>query len=179
MVKEKDMEEDLSREDSLQVLTFCLQDDIFAIDITKVREVIEYSRITNVPHMPEFMLGAINLRGMVIPVIDMRLKFGMPKGEITVNTCIIIVEVDTGSTGGKTIIGALVDSVKEVVTFEPERLSEPPDIGMHLKPDFIKAMGNEGDSFVIILDIDKVFSSEELLTISLPQNKEEGVEKND
>ncbi len=144
-----------------QYLTFILDGELFALDISKVREVLDYTKITRVPQMPEFMLGVINLRGSVVPVIDMRTKFGMNKIDRTVNTCIVIVEVTLDN--DNVILGALVDSVQEVFELDPEQIEPPPKIGMRLKTEFIKGMGKKEEKFIIILDIDRVFSSEELI----------------
>lgn len=151
--------------ETTQYLTFKLDDEIFALDIGKVREVLDFTAVTKVPRTPDFMRGVINLRGSVVPVVDMRLKFGMSVTEKTVNTCIIIVEIDLDGDG--TVLGALADSVQEVVDLEPDRIEPPPRIGTRLKTEFIKGMGKRGDNFIIILDIDKVFSVDEL---ALAQN---------
>ncbi len=143
-----------------QYLTFKLENEVFALDISKVREVLDFTSITKVPETPDFMLGVINLRGSVAPVVDMRLKFGMTPSEVTVNTCIIIVEIELD--GETTVLGALADSVEEVLELDPEQIEPPPRIGMRLKTKFIKGMGKRDDEFIIILDIDKVFSSDEL-----------------
>ena len=143
-----------------QYLSFRLDSETFAIDISKVREVLDFTTVTKVPQTPDFMLGVINLRGNVVPVVDMRLKFGMTETEATVNTCIIIVEI--GLEGETTVIGALADSVQEVLELDPGQIEPPPRIGTRLKTQFIKGMGHHGAEFIIILDIDKVFSAEEL-----------------
>ena len=116
--------------------------------------------MTKVPKTPEYMSGVINLRGSVVPVLDMRLKFGLAKTEKTVNTCIIVVEVTFE--GETTIIGALVDSVQEVFELEPDQIEPAPRLGTQLRTEFIKGMGKRDDRFMILLDIDEVFSSEEL-----------------
>lgn len=143
-----------------QYLTFKLEGEIFALDVVKVREILDYTNITKVPQTPEFMRGVINLRGSVVPVVDMRLKFNMPSQERTVDTCIIVVEIRIDDEA--TILGALVDSVQEVFELEPAQIEPAPRIGTKLKTEFILGMGKRDDQFVIILDIDKVFSSEEL-----------------
>ena len=143
-----------------QYLTYKLADEVFALDIAKVREVLDYTTVTKVPQTPEFMCGVINLRGSVVPVIDMRLKFGMSKTEQTVNTCIIITEVTLD--GENVILGALADSVQEVLDLGPEQIEPAPRIGTRLNTDFIKGMGKHDEQFIIILDVDKVFSAEEL-----------------
>ena len=143
-----------------QYLTFKLEGETFALDVVKVREILDYSNITKVPQTPEFMKGVINLRGSVVPVVDMRLKFNMPLLEKTVDTCIIVVEISIENEA--TILGALVDSVQEVFELEPSSIEAAPRIGTKLRTDFILGMGKREEQFVIILDIDKVFSSEEL-----------------
>jgi purine-binding chemotaxis protein CheW len=146
--------------ETTQFLTFKLADEVFALDISKVREVLDFTTVTKVPRTPEFMRGVINLRGSVVPVVDLRLKFGMTRTESSVNTCIIITEVMVA--GDTTILGALADSVQEVLDLEPGSIAPPPRIGTKLKTEFIKGMGKRDDRFIIILDIDKVFSSDEL-----------------
>jgi len=149
--------------ETTQYLTFKLGDEVFALDITKVREVLDVTTITRVPRTPAFMRGVINLRGSVVPVVDLRLKFGMEKTDQTVNTCIIITEVTVDNE--TTILGALADSVQEVMDLDPEHIAPAPRIGTKLKTEFIKGMGKQGDRFVIILDIDRVFSVEELAMV--------------
>ncbi len=143
-----------------QYLAFRLEEEVFAFDISKVREVLEFSSITMVPQTPEMMKGVINLRGSVVPVIDMRIKFGMAEIEKTVNTVIIIIEIDLDDES--TMIGALVDSVKEVMDLDTEHIEPPPNIGTQLNTDFIKGMGKQDGEFIIILDIERIFSSDEL-----------------
>jgi len=147
-----------------QYLTFRLDEEIFALDISKVREVLDFTFVTKVPRTPEFMRGVINLRGSVVPVIDMRLKFGMPITQKTVNTCVIIVEISLE--GDKVVIGALADSVQEVVDLDSGQIEPPPRIGTRLKTEFIKGMGKRDDRFIIILDIDRIFSTDELSLVA-------------
>ncbi|HEY3277242.1 MAG TPA: chemotaxis protein CheW [Syntrophorhabdaceae bacterium] len=144
-----------------QYLTFNLGDESFALDVANVREILEFTSVTKVPQTPEFMRGVINLRGSVVPVMDMRVKFNLAVGEKTVHTCIIVVEVTIGEE--TTVLGALVDSVQEVFELEPGQIEPAPKIGTGLKTDFIKGMGKRDDRFIIILDIDRLFSEEELL----------------
>jgi purine-binding chemotaxis protein CheW len=146
-----------------QFLAFKLEDEVFAFDISKVREVLEFDTVTKVPQTPEMMKGVINLRGSVVPVIDMRIKFGMGATEKTVNTVIIIIEIDLD--GESTMIGALVDSVNEVMDLDTEHIEPPPSIGTQLNTDFIRGMGKQDGQFIIILDIEKIFSSEELALV--------------
>lgn len=147
--------------ETTQYLTFRLGEEIFALDISKVREVLDFTSTTKVPQTPDFMLGAINLRGSVVPVVDMRLRFGMTGTQMTVNTCIIITEIELD--GETTVLGALADSVQEVMDLDPDQIEPPPRIGARLKTKFITGMGKRDGQFVILLDIDRVFSAEELI----------------
>ncbi len=141
-------------------LTFKLSDEVFALEVTQVREVLDFTTITRIPRTPEFMRGVINLRGSVIPVLDLRVAFGMSVTEKTVNTCIIVVEV--ALEGETLVIGALADSVEEVVELEPDQIQPAPRIGTTVNTDFLRGMGKRESGFVMILDIDRVFSTGEL-----------------
>ncbi len=155
-----------------QYLTFHLDEEKFSLDITQVKEVLDFTTITKVPRTPDFMRGVINLRGGVVPVIDLRLKMGMPETVKTVHTRIIIVEVMID--GDPTVLGVIADSVEEVCDIDSDMILPPPKIGTRLKTDFIKGMGKLGEDFVIILDIDKVFSSEEIaIANNLEKQREE------
>jgi purine-binding chemotaxis protein CheW len=155
--------------ETTQYLTFKLEDEVFALDISKVREVLDFTTITKVPRTPEFMRGVINLRGSVVPVVDLRLKFGMSRTEKTVNTCIIITEVTVDNE--TTVLGALADSVQEVMDLEPGNIEPAPKIGTRLNTEFIRGMGKRDNTFVIILDIDKVFSVDELALVQAKQEE--------
>jgi len=141
-------------------LTFKLGEEIYAFHVPNVREVLDYTKITRVPKTPPFMKGVINLRGGVVPVVDLRLKFGLDEAEVTVDTCIIIVEAKID--GENTLLGALADQVQEVMELEAAMIEPAPRIGTRLETDFIKGMGKVEDKFLIILDIERVFSIEEL-----------------
>ena len=149
--------------ETTQFLTFRLDEEIFALDITKVREVLDYTIVTKVPRTPDFMRGVINLRGSVVPVVDLRLKFGMSATESGVNTCIIITEVQVDNE--TIVLGALADAVQEVLDLDAGSIAAPPRIGTKLRTEFIKGMGKQNDRFIIILDIDKVFSTDELTSV--------------
>jgi purine-binding chemotaxis protein CheW len=150
--------------ETTQYLSFYLDNEVFALDISKVREVLEYTTVTKVPQTPAFMQGVINLRGSVVPVIDMRLKFGMSITEKTINTCVIIVEINLD--GETTVLGAMADSVQEVFELEAGEIEPAPKIGTRLNTEFIKGMGKRDDNdFIIILDINKVFSSDEVAIV--------------
>jgi purine-binding chemotaxis protein CheW len=156
--------------ETTQFLTFKLADEVFALDITKVREVLDFTTVTKVPRTPDFMRGVINLRGSVVPVVDLRLKFGMSRTEQTVNTCVIIAEVKVD--GETSVLGALADSVQEVMDLGAADISAAPKIGTKLRTEFIRGMGKQNDRFVIILDIDKVFSTSELAVAQSTQTVE-------
>jgi purine-binding chemotaxis protein CheW len=158
--------------ETAQCLTFKLGEEIFALEVSKVREIMDYCNVTKVPKTPDFMRGVINLRGSVVPLVDLRLKFGLPPTEKTVNTCIIVVEVTLNDEA--TVLGALCDSVQEVFDLEPDQIEPAPHIGTHLKSEFIKGMGKRNGNFIILLDIDKGFSEEELqqTRVAPDQNQE-------
>jgi purine-binding chemotaxis protein CheW len=145
---------------STQFLTFLLGDETFSLEITRVREVLDYTIITRVPRTPDYLQGVINLRGSVVPVIDLRLKFGMQAISVSVNTCIIIVEVTVNGEG--VVLGLLADSVQEVIELEGGSIQPAPRIGTRLDTGFIKGIGRQDERFIIILDIDRVFSHDEL-----------------
>jgi purine-binding chemotaxis protein CheW len=143
-----------------QYLTFGLQDEVFAVEVAKVREILDYTNITKVPRTPDFMRGVINVRGSVVPVVDLKLKFGMTRTERSLNTCIVVLEI---SLDGETVIlGALADSVQEVIELEPGNIEPAPRLGARFNTDFIEGIGKRDQSFIMILNIDRVFSSEEL-----------------
>ena len=141
-----------------QYLTFKLADEIFAVDVAKVREILEVTTITRMPRVPEYMCGVINLRGSVVPVIDLKQKLGMIATDRTVDTCIILVEISQGTE--TVVLGALADSVQEVFELEPENIEPAPKIGVGLDTDFIQGMGKHNDQFMMILDMDRVFMDE-------------------
>jgi len=143
-----------------QYLTFMLGEELFSLEIARVREVLDYSIITRVPRMPGYMEGVINLRGGVVPVVNLRTKFGMTEGDVTVNTCIIIIEATVN--GEQLLLGLLADAVQEVLDLDRESIKPAPRIGTRLDTGFIKGMGRRNDRFIIILDIDRLFSADEL-----------------
>jgi purine-binding chemotaxis protein CheW len=144
-------------------LTLTLGDEFFALDIYSVREILDMTEITRIPQTPHFMSGVVNVRGNAVPVIDLRLKFGMPPGERTLNTRIVIMEIGDGET--VTAIGAIADSVKEVLELETDKIDPPPRMGMSVGADFIKGIGKRDGKFVLILDVEKVFTSDEILSL--------------
>lgn len=144
----------------VQFLTFVLDAKLFAFDVLKTREVLSLIPITPIPGTPDYMSGVLNLRGSVVPVIDLRKKFGIAQSAFTENTSIIIVEAS--SAGETIIIGALVDAVKGVRVFEQSQLEPPPKVGMKLSLELIHAIGKTDKDFTLILNVDKVLSDDDI-----------------
>ncbi len=147
-----------------QYLTFMLRKEVFGIDVVKVKEVLDYIDITKIPQMPECMRGIINVRGTVVPIVDMRLKFGMEKADTSVDTCIIVMEISYE--GDIITIGALADAVKEVIDLRGDEIEPSPRLGSSWNSEFIQGIGKHNDVFIIILDIDRIFSSAEIMTLT-------------
>ena len=155
-------------EDSLQVLTFILDQEIFGANINHVQEVLEFTGVTRVPKMPDYMIGVINLRGNVVAVVDLCRQFDMHQQEHTVDTCIVIVEVMIENQ--LTSLGLLADAVREVLVLEREHISAPPRIGISVDTRYLCGMGKHGDNFIILLDLAKLFNLEELEYIGQAQD---------
>lgn len=147
-----------------QYLTFLLANEEYAIGILKVREIIEYDTVTTVPKTPKWIRGVINLRGIVVPVVDMRIKFGMEDCPVTRTTCILIVEGDWD--GQATLMGVIADAVSQVMDISPESVQEVPSFGTRVKVDYLQGMAQLGKKFVLLLDIDKVLSADEALDLT-------------
>lgn len=156
-----------------QYLTFVLAGETFAIGILAIKEIIEYQPLTAVPMMPECVRGVINLRGAVVPVMDPQARFGRPSSPVTKRTCIVIVEVHAQTEGGpdSQVIGVLVDAVNEVIDIAPGEVEPPPAFGARIRTDFMQGMGKVKDRFVILLDVDQVFSLDDIaqLTAQAPE----------
>jgi len=144
-----------------QYLTFLLGGDMFAIGILNIKEIIEYGNLTEVPMMPSFIRGVINLRGSVVPVVDLAARFGRNRTEVSRRTCIVIIEVDGGE-NSKLDIGVMVDSVSEVLEIPRSEIEPPPAFGAKIRVDFIQGMGKVAGKFVIILNANQVLSVDEL-----------------
>lgn len=149
--------------DTALYLTLRMDEEVFAIDVRQVREVLDLSPITKVPRAPEFMRGVINLRGSVVPVVDLKMKLGLPKTDATVDTRIVVMEITLD--GEITVLGALADAVHEVLELEPAQIEAPPKFGARWRSEFIRGIGKHRDRFVIIVDIDRIFSSDELAVV--------------
>lgn len=146
-----------------QYITFKLGGEVFAIDVARVREVLEVSEITRIPAAPEYMRGVVNVRGQSTPVVDLRLRFCLPRVDDTVHTRIIVMELELD--GERTVLGGIADSVHEVIELDPSNINPPPRIAMRWRSEFIQGMGKRGDDFIIILDVNAVFGSDELALV--------------
>lgn len=151
-------------------LSFNLGDEEFATHVGKVLNILEMTDITAVPRSPEYMKGVINLRGTVLPVIDTRIKFGMTPTVYTTNTCIVVMEVEME--GDTVQVGALVDSVQAVLELDDSQIQPPPSIGSKYKSEFIYGMAKSNEKFIMLLNMEKVFSSDEI--VSIIEKTEEG-----
>ena len=154
---------------STHYITFKLGDELFAIEVERVREVLDLTTITRVPTAPPYMRGVVNVRGSAVPVVDLRLKFGLPGTADTVNTRIIVLELELD--GENTVVGGLADSVHDVIELEQSAVDDPPRIAMRWRTELIKGMGKRGDDFIILLDIVRVFESDRA---ALMEAEEEG-----
>lgn len=141
-------------------LSFKLDNEHFAINVMQISEILEVLKITKVPHAPDYLIGVVNLRGGVLPVVDTRIKFGMSPTEYTVNTCIVVLNITMDDE--TVVVGAMVDSVSEVFEIEESQIHPSPSIGAKYRADFIQGMIKEKDQFMMLLNIDKVFSSIDL-----------------
>ncbi|MFP4366733.1 MAG: chemotaxis protein CheW [Bacteroidales bacterium] len=144
-------------------LSFKLGGETFAANVGKVLNILEMTEITKVPKAPEYMKGVINLRGTVLPVVDTRIKFNMPATEYTNNTCILVMEVEVD--GEHVQVGGLVDAVQAVLEIEQEDILPPPSIGSKYRSEFISGMAKIDDKFIMLLNMDRVFSSDEIISL--------------
>lgn len=146
-----------------QYVTFKLGEEIFALDVAKVLEVLDVAPITRVPRSSDFMCGVINVRGSVVPVVDLRLKFGMERAENTMNTRILVMEINVEDE--TTVTGALADSVLDVMGLAEEEIEPPPKVGAKRGIEFVNGIGKHDDRFILILDMDRIFSAGEVAVI--------------
>jgi purine-binding chemotaxis protein CheW len=151
-------------EQQRQYLTFMLNSEIFAIGILRIKEIIEYGNLTEVPRMPDFIRGVINLRGAVVPVIDLGSRFGKQASSISRRTCIVIIEVE--HEGEQQVVGVMVDAVNEVLDIAPGEIEPAPSFGAKIRADFIRGMGKVDGKFVIILNVDHVLSLDEMSSLA-------------
>jgi purine-binding chemotaxis protein CheW len=142
-------------------LSFKLSEEVFAINVSKVLNILEMKTITKVPKTPNYLKGVINLRGTVLPVVDLRIKFALPEKDNTVDTSIIVLSIEKDNEN--IMIGILVDAVREVLEFKSDEIAPSPTIGTKYNSGFIEGMWRVGENFIMILDIDKVFSIDEII----------------
>jgi purine-binding chemotaxis protein CheW len=147
-----------------QYLTFMLNSEIFAIGILRIKEIIEYGNLTEVPRMPGFIRGVINLRGAVVPVIDLGSRFGKQASAISRRTCIVIIEVQHDD--AQQVVGVMVDAVNEVLDIPATEIEPAPSFGAKIRADFIRGMGKVDGKFVIILNVDHVLSQDEMSSLA-------------
>jgi purine-binding chemotaxis protein CheW len=143
-----------------QYLSFFLGQEEYALGILQVREIIEYDTVTRIPNAPVFVRGVLNLRGSVVPVVDLAVKFGLPPAPVTKWSCIVVVEVKVAEES--VVVGLVADSVSQVVDFLPEDIEPPPAFGTAVRTDFLQGMGRSGKKFVLLLDVDRVLSTQEV-----------------
>jgi purine-binding chemotaxis protein CheW len=147
-------------EETQQYLTFVLAGEVFAMGILAIKEIIGYANLTEVPMMPDYVRGVINLRGAVVPVIDLSVRFGKPPSPVTKRTCIVIVEIV--ASGERHVFGVVVDAVNAVLDIPATEVEPPPAFGTSVRTDFIHGMGKVNGKFVILLDADHVLATEEM-----------------
>jgi purine-binding chemotaxis protein CheW len=155
-----------------QYFTFTLGSESYALDVSKVREVLEMAHITPLPRAPDYLRGVINVRGSVVPVVDLRLKLGMTRTQETTSTCIVVLDVSTRD--GVTVVGGLVDAVQEVVDFDANRVEPPPKMGVGANAVFIKGIARRDDRFVMLLDIHGLFEEKELEELAEAESRAAG-----
>ncbi len=153
------------QEDVGQYLTFMLRKEVFAINILNIKEIIEYNNLTDVPRMPSFIKGVINLRGAVVPVIDLGARLGKEDALITRKTCIVIIEVE--SNDEQSVIGVMVDAVNAVLEIDIDEIELAPSFGTNINSNFIHGMGKHDNKFLIILNVNEVLSVDEISALAI------------
>ena len=155
-----------------QYLTFVLGGETFAVGIMTIKEIIEYASLTEVPMMPAYVRGVINLRGAVVPVLDLPIRFGKPASVVTKRTCIVIIEVVLGSE--RHVLGLVVDAVNAVLDILGGEIEPPPAFGASIRTEFIQGMAKVNGKFVILLNVDRVLAADELQALTeVPQDEEQ------
>ncbi|HBI14169.1 MAG TPA: chemotaxis protein CheW [Desulfobulbaceae bacterium] len=150
--------------DSVLYLTFRIEQELLAFEVARVREVLDLCPITRVPRTPEYMRGVINLRGSVIPVLDLRLKFGLPKTATTIDARIVVIEIHYE--GEMVLVGILTDSVHDVIEIDSEHINSSPQMGARWRTEYVSGIGKFNDQFILLLDLDRVFSSKDAGSLS-------------
>lgn len=156
-----------------QYLTFLLAGEMYAVGILNVKEIIEYGSLTEIPMMPDFIRGVINLRGAVVPVVDLAARFGGPAATVQRRTCIVILEIPQEGNQGSQDIGIMVDAVSEVLDIPAADIEAPPSFGARIRTDFISGMGKVAGKFVILLAVGRVLSVDEMAMLTSASRQEE------
>lgn len=164
LIKQETLGLSAGRGEPRQYLTFTLGGEVYAVETLSVKEIIEYGHLTTVPMMPPSVRGVINLRGAVVPVIDLLARFGKGTTAIARRSCIVILEIEEGE--GRQVVGVIVDAVNEVLEIPGEEIEAPPSFGARIRVDFIQGMGKVNGDFVILLDVGRVLSSNELSALA-------------
>lgn len=168
---------DIENEDAHKYLTFLLPGKVYAVSIMKVKEIIEYGNVIDVPMMPDFINGAINLRGQVIPVIDLSVRLGGESAEVARRSCIVVVDLLLAGKNMK--VGLLVDAVSNVVDFQESQIDAAPSFNGNINTDYIEGMGKTDDGFIILLNIDSLLSMEDMKQFAQVSTGEELEESSD
>lgn len=150
-------------------LTFTIEDELLALDVSHVREVLDLCQITRVPRTPDYLRGVINLRGSVIPVVDLRLRFGLKENQATIDSRIVVIELE--KEGNEAVVGLLTDSVQDVIEISSNRIEAAPQMGTRWRTEYISGIGKYNDKFILLLDIERVFADNDLVNAS-ESNKE-------
>jgi purine-binding chemotaxis protein CheW len=155
-----------------QFLTFAMGKELYAIRVCNVREVLTVPKVTRIPRMPEYMKGVVNIRGSVVPILDLKQKFGMGDTQMTSDTAIIVVEIQFGGDGEILNLGIFADSVKKVVAIQTSEIEAPPKIGSRIDTSFIEGMGHADDDFIVILNIAEILTAEDFKAFESAQVSE-------
>lgn len=153
--------------ETAQYLTFGLGGEEYAANILQVREVVQFSALTRVPHAPSWIRGVLNLRGSVVPVVDLAVKFGQEPTQVTARTCIVLFDLQWETE--RTLLGVLAETVNEVVQLRPDELEPPPALGTHVRLDFLLGMARTEERFALVLDVDRVLSEQEIQAVERAQ----------
>lgn len=153
-----------------QYLSFELADELYGVDILRVQEIKGWTQVTRIPNTPEYMRGVLNLRGTVVPIIDMRRRFNLENSEYTATTVVIVLSVKSDT--GERVIGFVVDAVSDVLNVTPENMKQTPDFGSAVNTDFISGLASVDENMVMLLDVDKLFDADEMAVIKTAEQQQ-------
>jgi purine-binding chemotaxis protein CheW len=154
-------------QETAQYLTFILSGEMYSLAILNIKEIIQFGDLTTVPMMPNFIRGVINLRGRVVPVVDLAARFGKQTTQTSRRTSIVVIEMDSDDPSENQIIGIMVDAVNEVVEINGSEIEPPPSFGAKIRPDFISGMAKHNGRFIIVLNLEQVLSMQEMVALGL------------